>query len=122
MLQPPMPHIPFPLALNQYETFRRTIVLQQENGTPVDLTGFEVSGTIRRRYSDLEPTARFTCTKTGNPGEVELLLPLDQTALLINGNNLRATYVYDFVLCRTADDERMRLFGGPLTVSPGVTR
>lgn len=112
---------PFPLTINQFETFRRKIVLMPESGVPVDLTGFEVSGAIRRRYADPQPTAVFTCTKTGNPGEVEILLPLDQSALLVNGSAARPTYVYDFVLCRIADNERMRLFGGPLTVSPGVT-
>lgn len=112
----------FPLQLNQFETFRRLIVLQAEDTTPIDLTNTEVEGEIRRRHTDLAAAATFACEKTGNPGEVEIILTSEQSGLLTGGSNSRPTYVYDFVMIRTDTNERMRLFGGPLTVCPGVTR
>lgn len=108
-----------PLTIQQHATFERLLRLRQ-GGVPVALSGYEVLGQVRAIPSGTL-AAEFTCTPTGQPGEVTVSLTPGQTGALTTGGRWPA-YRYDFVLRRTADDWRKRILYGPVTVTPGVTQ
>lgn len=91
------------LELRQGSTFRRTLLVQgrDEAGvvTPVDLTGCDVRGQIRRTALDVTVVAAFTVTAVDLvAGRVQLLLTDETTAAITCGPKLTdsaSLYEYD---------------------------
>lgn len=112
-----------PITIEQWRTFDRRFTMRGSDGQPWPLPAeYEVLAQVRRSPGDTKVAATFAVSATGTPGELRLALTPDQTGALALARSPRATYCYDVVLRRKADNWRGTLFGGPVVVKPGVTR
>lgn len=74
---------PYIIEITQGETLFREIVVKDEGGTPVSLTGATPSVVTSRAISDTD----FTITKPGETGYLELRADRDQTSLWPDGQH-----------------------------------
>lgn len=103
------------LMVDQGSTFSTTLNLTDDDGDPVNLTGFTAAGQIRKHYSSSNSVS-FNITLGGANGTVTLALTSNASANIISGR-----YVYD-VEVTDASGTVTRLFEGIVTVTPQVTR
>lgn len=97
-----------------------------EDGAPVDLTGWQARGQIRRKALDATVVATFQTRIAPEPTEgwYEWWLSDEQTAAIPCGDTLTApesTYEYDIEL-EDADGNVRVTFSGVCRVKAGVTR
>ena len=102
------------LIIDQGSTYTTTITLTDDDGNPLDLTGYTGAGQIRKHYTSSSYTA-FTVTITALTGEVTLSLSATQTANMSAGR-----YQYDVEL--TTGATVSRVLEGIVTVTPECTR
>lgn len=102
------------LIVDQGTTFRTTITLNDEDGSPLDLTSYTAAGQIRKHYT----SSNFTefGIDLSSEGVVTLNLDANTTAELSAGR-----YVYD-VEMTNANGAVTRIVEGIVTVTPQVTR
>lgn len=100
--------------------FRKSILLEQPAGTPVNLTGYTARMMIRSNYADANPLISLTSssgiTLGGTAGTMEISIPAATTAALSAG-----LAAYDLELTDTLT-KKIRLLQGSVTISPAVTR
>ena len=101
------------LNVTQGSTASFNINLSNADGTPMDLTGFSVRGSIKLRYSDTSPLVVFSTTINDNT--VTKPLTSAQTAVLPVGMG-----VYDVEKYSTAYDSEV-LLSGKVFIHPEVT-
>jgi hypothetical protein len=110
----------FDLCLVQNQTFRLPFTLFQDDGvTPINLTGWSFTGSIKEQAFDTVPLLFFTASiNNAVTGEVQLYLGADTTWLLN-----KPKYVYDVIANNTtiSPAETLRLLKGKVSVNAGVT-
>lgn len=98
------------------------LVINDETGTPVNLTGYSFASQARATFSS--PTLAFTLSviisnQTTNPGQITVSIARgDTTALSIAKNT---EYLYDLEMT-DASDKRSRILEGTITLLPEVTK
>lgn len=104
------------LTLEQGATFTTTINVNENDGTPKDLSSYTARSQMRKSY--YATTAKdFTLTKTNAVGgELTMSMTAANTANLTPGR-----YVYDVEIEDTGGTVT-RIFEGIVVVMPGVTR
>lgn len=107
------------LTIEQGATFRRTITLEDAEGTRTDFTGYALRAYIRETYSDASELARFTVYANVD-GNIIMELTAIETAALESTCNT-AGYVYDLEAEDGAGDV-MRILQGRVNVSPEATK
>lgn len=90
------------------------VTVKDANGVPLDLTGSDPKAQLKQEYDDISPID-FTCTLTGNTGEVRVYLPSDTAATLVAGD-----YIWDFQITNSSAQTRTYL-AGDVTVYNEVT-
>lgn len=103
------------LVVDQGTTFSTTLNLTDDNGDPLNLTGYTANSQIRKWYSSVAPAAVFTASINTTSGVITLDLSANQTSSLVAGR-----YVYDVEI-----NDGMaisRVVEGIVTVTPQVTR
>lgn len=117
----------YDLTIEQGATFQLQCQWQDSSGNNINLTGYTISGKIRRRTSDTQPLVSFTTNITSAVnGQFIISLTAAQTALLPTAHNsttaekqlLECVYDVEAVSGATV----YRLFEGLVKVSPEVTR
>lgn len=103
------------IIIDQGTTFSTVINLADENGDPIDLTGYTGDSEMRKHYSSSNSQS-FTLSLGGANGTVTLSLTSTQTANLVAGR-----YVYD-VEITSSSNVVSRIVEGIVTVTPEVTR
>jgi len=103
------------LLIDQGASFATSVTITNEDGAPVDLTGYLGSGQMRRHYSSLTYIP-LTVSVSANIGVVGISLTSDQTSAVSAGR-----YVYDVEL-RNSAGIVSRIVEGIATVTPQVTR
>ena len=103
------------IIIDQGTTFSTVINLADDNGDPIDLTGYTGDSEMRKHYSSSNSQS-FTVSLGGANGTVTLSLTSTQTANLVAGR-----YVYDVEL-RSGANVVSRIVEGVITVTPEVTR
>jgi hypothetical protein len=110
----------YDLCLVQNQTFRLPFTLFQDDGvTPINLTGWSFTGSIKAQVSDTVPLLFFTASIIEpTSGSVQLYLSADTTWLLT-----KPKYVYDVIANNTTITpiETLRLLKGKVSVNAGVT-
>jgi hypothetical protein len=108
------------IELKQGEDFYRLLTIKDENGTPINLTGFSFASQIRSSYSDeLFLSFSFNIKDQGtNPGEVEWRLSSALSSAKEVNTKLR--YVYDVEM--NSGTIKTRIMEGVCLVTPEVTR
>lgn len=107
-------------TIDQGSVWNMTIVYQDPNGTPMNLTGFTAAMQLRQNYNSATPDLTLTTsngglTITGATGTIQVTATAEQTGLLESG-----FYVYDLEL--TSGSNISRLIQGQITVAEQVTR
>lgn len=104
------------LYVDQYADFSADVVIYDDDGSPLDLTGYTATGQIRKSYysSTSTPfTVTFATPRT--TGKLIFSLTSAQTGSLSEGR-----YVYDIVI--QLNTAKTRVIEGVVTVNAGVTR
>lgn len=112
------------LLVEQGATFTLPFRLKDKlSGEPINLTGYNGVGHIKRRVTDDVPTGTFIVTIVDPIAGTGLIhMPAEATAVLPAGNDYHAPasqYVYDIKLVSATNT--IRLLAGKLRVSPEVT-
>ena len=103
------------ILIDQGTTFSTVINLTDDNGEPVDLTGYTGDSEMRKHYTSSNSQS-FSVSLGGTLGTVTLSLTSGQTANLTPGR-----YVYDVEVTSGANVVS-RIVEGIVTVTPEVTR
>ena len=103
------------ITIDQGTTFSTTISLTDDNGEPINLTGYSGRSQMRKHYTSSNSQS-FTVTLGEVSGTVALGLTATQTANLVPGR-----YVYDVEVVSGANVVS-RIIEGIVTVTPEVTR
>ena len=103
------------ILIDQGTTFSTVINLTNEDGNPIDLTGYTGDAEMRKHYTSSNSQS-FSISLGGNNGTVTLSLTAGQTANLTAGR-----YVYDVEVTSGANVVS-RIVEGIVTVTPEVTR
>ena len=103
------------LVIDQGTTFTTDLTMTDEEGSPLNLTGYTANSQIRKWYTSSNATATFTTSINGNSGIITLSLTANQTGTMTAGR-----YVYDVEINDGAIISR--IVEGIVTVTPQVTR
>lgn len=103
------------ITIDQGTTFSTTISLTDDNGEPINLTGYSGRSQMRKHYTSSNSQS-FSVSLSNTSGVVSLSLTATQTANLIPGR-----YVYDVEVISGANAVS-RIIEGIVTVTPEVTR
>ena len=109
----------FDFSVRNYETFEHEVVLEDEDGNLIDLSGKTSAGMVRVNPGAAgSPVATMACTIDRSRGSVTFRLTSAQTATIPPGK-----YAYDVCLVETVSGETIRkyIIGGVLNVLPSVT-
>ena len=104
------------ISIDQGSSFSSTILVDDTNGLPCDLTDFQARGQIRRSYSSLTAIDFITTINNPTSGQVGISLPASVTRLMKPGR-----YVFDVEIYNLNDDVT-RISEGQVTVSPASTK
>jgi hypothetical protein len=104
------------IILDQGTTFNTTLNLTDDNGQPIDLTGYNVLSQIRRWYTSSNSISFAATIPQPNNGIIQLSLDANATAGMYYGR-----YVYDVITLSSAN-VITRVVEGILTVTPEVTQ
>jgi hypothetical protein len=116
----------YDFTIEQGATFSRQVTWQNENGSAVNLTGYTISGKIKRKSSDVQPLISFTCTVTNaSSGIFTFSLTAAQSATLPTAHShlpekQLLECVYDIEA--TSGGTVYRVLEGIVKISPEVTR
>lgn len=103
------------LVIDQGTTFTTDLTMTDEEGSPLNLTGYTANSQIRKWYTSSNATATFTTSINANTGVISLSLTANQTGAMTAGR-----YVYDVEISDGAIISR--IVEGIVTVTPQVTR
>lgn len=103
------------LVIDQGTTYSTDINLTDENGDPLNLSGYSANSQIRKHYTSSNSIV-FSTTINATSGVITLSLNANQTANIVSGR-----YVYDIELT-DASNSISRIVEGIVTVTPQVTR
>lgn len=105
------------LVVDQGSTFSTTFNLTNDDGEPLDLTGFTAASQMRKWYTSLNATATFLAEVNAAAGTITLTLNATQTDAIKSGR-----YVYDVELSDGNVNNNSRVVEGIVTVTPQATR
>lgn len=108
----------YDLNINQRATFQLSLVLTDETGSLIDITGWSFTGSIKNNYSETASVASFTTSASVAQSAVIITMPPSETEKLV-----KRRYVYDIIATDIAPnpDEVYRIMEGKVKVDLGVT-
>jgi len=110
----------YDLEINQNATFKMSIQLTDISGSPLDISNWDFSGSIKEKLTDPDPPLLFFAASVVDVTQsiVSLSLTPAQTTLLTS-----AAYVYDVIGTNysTTPDEVYRVLQGKVKVNTGIT-
>jgi hypothetical protein len=109
----------FNLCINQYASYTLNLHFTDSEGVFLDITDWQVSGSIKQKYKDTGSLVDFDVTTVSLPSaSINLHLTPAKTSLLT-----KQQYYYDVIahVSGSDPDETIRLLEGTVTVDPGVT-
>lgn len=103
------------LLIDQGATFNTVITLTDNDGNPINITGYTGASQLRKHYTSTTAKS-FTVTLGGANGTIALSMNAYNTSTIEGGR-----YMYDVELTSPAG-EVSRVFEGIVTVNPNITR
>ena len=104
------------LFIDQGSDFSALVTLRNQNGTPINLTGFTVASQFRKSPQSSSFTAFIVTIFNAELGKIRLQLPASASTPLQAGR-----YLYD-VEITSPIGERKRALEGIIVLSPEITR
>lgn len=112
----------YDFVIEQGATFTRNVVWKDSSGTPINLSGYSIAGKIKRKPTDANALASFTCTITNaSGGAFSFSLTATQTASLPTSTGKEDLQCY-YDIEATTGSTVYRLLSGICSISPEVTR
>lgn len=102
------------LVIDQGTTYSTDLNLTDDNGDPLDLTGYSANSVIKKWYTS-STSIPFTTAINASAGVVTLYLSANQTSAIVPGR-----YVYDVDLTDLSGAVS-RVVEGIITVTPSVS-
>lgn len=106
------------LTIKRGDTWERVMYFQDANEVPIDITGWTVFFTVKRKADDSDDDAviKKTITTFSNPGngEADIILTSIDTDLDIG------SYLFDIQI-KTSSDEIITVLEGIITISKDIT-
>jgi hypothetical protein len=103
------------LYVDQGATFTETIQLLDDEGLPLNLSGYTGSGKMRKHYTSSNVAANIAVSVFDTTGTLKLDMTANVTGAIASGR-----YVYDVEIVNV--DGTIRALEGIVTVTPQVTR
>lgn len=104
------------LDIDQGSDFTTEITLENDDDTPMNLTGFSVYSQFRKSYGSTTAYS-FTCTITSaSQGKIKLALPGSVSSAIKPGR-----YLYDVEVI-SSTGVKTRVVEGIITLNPEITR
>lgn len=104
------------LVIDQGTTFSSIISLTQQDGTPMDLTGYTVKSQFRKSYQSSSATSFTASVYDATAGKIRLqLVPTDTTSIQAG------RYLYDIELT-SSSGEKSRALEGLVILTPEITK
>lgn len=100
------------------DSFSRSVTLKEQDGTPIDLTGYSALAQVRASASSDTVLATFTTAIDAPNGAVTLSLDTTQTRALGSG----AVWDLQLSLDASPTTATHTVIGGQVTVLPDVSR
>ena len=116
----------YDFTIEQGATLTRSVTWQDSAGSAVDLTGYTISGKIKRKTSDAQPIISFSITVTNAAaGQFTFTLTAAQTATLpvkhgLDGQKELLDCVYDIEA--VTGSTVYRVLEGTCSISPEVNK
>lgn len=104
------------LYIDQGSDFSAIVTLQNQDGTPINLTGFTVKSQFRKSYQSSSATDFTVSVYNALQGKVRLQLPAASSTGIQPGR-----YLYDVEITSPAN-ERKRALEGIIVLTPEITR
>tara|TARA_B110000503_G_C7020956_1_gene359754 strand:- start:531 stop:872 length:342 start_codon:yes stop_codon:yes gene_type:complete len=104
------------LLIDAGASFSSDVNVNNDDGTPFDLTGYTVRGKMSKGYSSTNTRVFFDITLYEADGTVAISLDPTATAQLEDGR-----WVYDVEITNPADSTVTRIVEGIITVFPSVS-
>lgn len=104
----------FNFTINQGAYCAVEIILQQPDATPMVLTGYTITASLKTSYDDVSPVSFVCSIVDAINGILQISLASSVTSLLTDNE-----YIYDVIA--TNNSIPTRVLQGRITVSPGVT-
>lgn len=110
------------ITIDQGSDFELSVILQEEDGTVTNLTGYSARAQLRKTKSAATISATFTCTvPTPTTGEILMALPNSVTEAL-EASVTAGRYFYDLEIYTSFDTIVKRVLQGEALVTQEVTR
>jgi hypothetical protein len=115
-------------TIEQGATFSKVITWKDSTGAGINLTGYTITGKIKRKTSDSNALATFTATlanQGASPGQFTLSLTATQTGLLptaVGGSAEKVLLECVYDVEATTGSTVTRLLEGIVSISPEATR
>ena len=105
------------LTVGQGETFKILVSVTDQTNTPINLTNYAFTGSVRETYSSEDKSADFVCEKITPQASGSLYVSLaPASSALLNAQD----YVYDVLMI--SGSITRRIIEGKFIVRPSVTR
>jgi hypothetical protein len=106
------------LFIDQGSYYTTSVTVTGENGSPIDLTGYTVSGLMRKSYASSR-SYPLTCTIAIPPtqGIVKVEVPNTDSSAMPAGR-----YLYDIEVTNVDTNHKLRVVEGLVIISPEITR
>ena len=104
------------LYVDQGTDFSAIVTLTNQDGTPINLTGFTVKSQFRKSYQSSQATSFTVAIFNATAGKIRMSLPAATSSPIAAGR-----YLYD-VEITSAIGERKRALEGIVVLTPEITR
>jgi hypothetical protein len=103
------------IYIDQGTTFSLSLVVNDQNGDPKDLSDYTVAAQMRKSYYTNTSISFTAAVSLPEEGEVTISLTAVQTSAIKAGR-----YVYDIEI--TGEGETLRVLEGIVVINPEVTK
>ena len=104
------------LYIDQGSEYSSIITVNNQNGTPINLTGATVAAQFRKSYNSSSFTNFTVTVHDALLGRIRLRLPADVSSAVSAGR-----YLYD-IETTSINGEKRRVLEGIVVISPEITR
>ena len=106
------------LYVDQGSDFHTELVLQNDDGSTIDLTGFDIYSQFRKSFQSSQ-FYEFDCSVVGNPelGAITMVLSGSISSDIPPGR-----YLYDVEIVDSLNNVQVRVIEGLVILTPEITR
>lgn len=105
------------LFIDQGSDFSAIVTLNNQNGTPINLTDFLVKSQFRKSYQSSTAVTFTVTVHNALQGKIRIQLPADSSSNVAAGR-----YLYDVEITSSLTSEKKRVLEGIVVLTPEITK